>query len=195
MRLSELIESINGVPVYAAKRRSGEKKAAETEITGISDDSRGIGRGEACLALGGGSADGRECAAKAARKGAAAIVAETPVDLSGTENPPPQILVKDAREAIALAACAFYGNPAKKMRVAGVTGTNGKTTVTYLLASVFEAAGEKTGIIGTTGIFYGGTRIAPELTTPDPVFLQKTLADMAKQGVTFVAMEVSAHAV
>ena len=195
MRLSELIESINGVPVYAAKRRSGEKKAAETEITGISDDSRYIGRGEAFFALGGGSADGRDFAAEAARKGAAAIVAETPVDLSGTENPPPQILVKDAREAIALAACAFYGNPAKKMRVAGVTGTNGKTTVTYLLASVFEAAGEKTGIIGTTGIFYGGTRIAPELTTPDPVFLQKTLADMAKQGVTFVAMEVSAHAV
>lgn len=114
MRLSELIESINGVPVYAAKRRSGEKKAAETEITGISDDSRYIGRGEAFFALGGGSADGRDFAAEAARKGAAAIVAETPVDLSGTENPPPQILVKDAREAISLAACAFYGNPAKK---------------------------------------------------------------------------------
>ena len=68
MRLSELIESINGVPVYAAKRRSGEKKAAETEITGISDDSRYIGRGEAFFALGGGSADGRDFAAEAARR-------------------------------------------------------------------------------------------------------------------------------
>ena len=69
MRLSELIESINGVPVYAAKRRSGEKKAAETEITGISDDSRYIGRGEAFFALGGGSADGRDFAAEAATQG------------------------------------------------------------------------------------------------------------------------------
>lgn len=195
MRLSELIGCIEGTLVYAARRKSAEKKAAETEITGISGDSRYIKNGEAFFALGGGEKDGRDFAAEAAQKGAAAVVAETPVDLSGIENPPPQVLVKDSRKAISLAACAFYRNPAKNMRVIGVTGTNGKTTITYLLASILEAAGEKTGIIGTTGIFYGGTKIAPELTTPDPVYLQKTLSDMQKNGVTSVAMEVSAHAV
>ena len=190
MKMSELIECVNGTLVYAAKRKSAEKKVAETEIKGLSDDSRHIASGEAFFALGGGEKDGRDFAFEAAEKGAAAIVAETPVDLSGSDFVPPQIIVKNSRKAIALAACAFYGNPAKKMRVIGVTGTNGKTTITYLLASIFEAAGEKTGIIGTTGIFYGGTKIAPELTTPDPVFLQKTLSDMQKNGVTTVVTEV-----
>ena len=195
MKLSELTECLNGTLVYAAKRKNAEKRFHETEIKGLSDDSRHIVSGEVFFALGGGEKDGRDCAFEAAEKGAAAIVAETPVDLSGSDFSPPQIIVKNSRKAIAIAAGAFYGHPAEKMRVIGVTGTNGKTTVTYLLASIFEAAGEKTGIIGTTGIFYGGTKIAPELTTPDPVFLHKTLADMQKNGVNTVLMEVSAHAV
>ena len=195
MKLSELIECVNGTLVYEAKRKNAEKRFNETEIKGLSDDSRHIVSGEVFFALGGGEKDGRDFAFEAAEKGAAAIVAETPVDLSGSDFSPPQIIVKNSRKAIAIAAGAFYGRPAEKMRVVGVTGTNGKTTVTYLLASIFEAAGKKAGIIGTTGIFYGGTKIAPELTTPDPVFLHKTLADMQKNGVDTVLMEVSAHAV
>jgi UDP-N-acetylmuramoyl-L-alanyl-D-glutamate--2,6-diaminopimelate ligase len=106
----------------------------------------------------------------------------------------PQILVDDCREAMALIAAAFYGNPSRRLRIVGITGTNGKTTTSYLLASILRAAGKSVGIIGTLGIFYGRKSIAPELTTPDPIFLQKTLADMVQEGVQYVVMEVSAHA-
>ncbi|MDD6995983.1 MAG: UDP-N-acetylmuramoyl-L-alanyl-D-glutamate--2,6-diaminopimelate ligase [Candidatus Borkfalkiaceae bacterium] len=187
MRLKDLIKCTGGA-LLAGKNDS------EKDITGVSCDGRYVKRGEAFFCLTGGNLDGRQFAAQAAERGAGAIVTPTPLTLADTFAAPPQIVVSDTRKAFALAAGAYYGNPAEKMRVAGVTGTNGKTTVTYLLSSIFDCAGKTSGVIGTTGIFYAGRKIDPALTTPDPAFLHKVFYDMKKTGVTDVCMEVSAHA-
>ena len=188
MRLKDLIECTGGTLL------TGEN-AEERKITGVSCDGRYVKKGEAFFCLTGGTLDGRLFAAQAAERGAGAIVTPSPLSFSTLFTAaPPQILVADTRKAFALAAGAFYGNPAAKMRTVGVTGTNGKTTVTYLLSSVFDCAGESSGVIGTTGIFYAGRKIDPALTTPDPAFLHKVLYDMQKAGITSVCMEVSAHA-
>lgn len=92
-------------------------------------------------------------------------------------------------------ARAFYGNPAAKMKMIGITGTNGKTTTAHMLASILNKAGKNCALIGTLGVFYANREIAPALTTPDPIFLHKTFADMVECGVEYVVMEVSAHAV
>lgn len=188
MRLKDLIKCTGGTLL------TGENNLEEI-ITGVSCDGRYIKKGEAFFCLTGGNLDGRQFAAQAVERGAAAIV--TPSPLSFTDNyfaTPPQVVVSDTRKALALAAGAFYGNPAEKMQIIGVTGTNGKTTVTYLLSSILDCAGKTSGIIGTTGIFYAGRIIDPALTTPDPAFLHKIFYDMQKLGVTHVCMEVSAHA-
>lgn len=188
MRLKDLIECTGGTLL------TGEN-AEERKITGVSCDGRFVKAGEAFFCLTGGNLDGRQFAVQAAERGAGAIVTPTPLCLANYSfDAPPQIIVSDTRKAFALAAGAFYGNPAEKMQMIGVTGTNGKTTVTYLLSSIFDCAGERSGVIGTTGIFYAGKKIDPALTTPDPGFLHKVLYDMQKSGVTRVCMEVSAHA-
>lgn len=106
-----------------------------------------------------------------------------------------QIIVSDGRAAITAAARAFYGYADKKLKIVGITGTNGKTTTSYMLASIFEAAGRKAGIIGTLGVSYADKFISPELTTPDPIYLHSVFADMVKCGIEYVFMEVSAHAI
>ena len=158
-------------------------------VEGLSDDSRYVREGDLFFCRVGEHYDTHTFAEEAKRRGAVALVCEreVAVDL-------PQILVDDCREGMALMAAAFYGNPSKRLRIIGITGTNGKTTTSYLLASILRAAGKSVGVIGTLGIYYGRKSIAPELTTPDPIFLQKTLADMVQEGVEYAVMEVSAHA-
>ena len=158
-------------------------------VEGLSDDSRYVREGDLFFCRMGEHYDTHTFAEDAKRRGAVALVCEreVAVDL-------PQILVDDCREGMALMAAAFYGNPSKRLRIIGITGTNGKTTTSYLLASILRATGKSVGVIGTLGIYYGRKSIAPELTTPDPIFLQKTLADMVQEGVEYAVMEVSAHA-
>ena len=158
-------------------------------VEGLSDDSRYVRKGDLFFCRVGANYDTHDFAEEAKRRGAVALVCEREVPIAL-----PQILVDDCREAMALMASAFYGNPSSRLRIVGITGTNGKTTTSYLLASILRAAGKSVGIIGTLGIFYGRKSIAPELTTPDPIFLQKTLADMVQEGVQYAVMEVSAHA-
>ena len=161
----------------------------EAEIFGIGTDSKHVLRGDLFVCFAGGEHDGHDFAAEALAGGASALVVERelPFDV-------PQLIVKDGRKAVSEAAAALYGHPERKLKVIGVTGTNGKTTTAHMLVSILSRAGKSCGIIGTLGIRYANREIAPELTTPDPAFLYKVLADMAETGVEYAVMEDSAHA-
>lgn len=161
----------------------------DTQIEGLCTDSKKIKSGDLFICYAGYKVDSHRYYKQAEAGGAAAFVCEKRLDTAL-----PQIIVKNGRKAIAQAARAFYGFADEKLKIVGVTGTNGKTTTTYMLKSIFEAAGKSCAIIGTLGIEYCDKSIAPELTTPDPVFLHSVLADMLNCGVEYVFMEVSAHA-
>ena len=153
-------------------------------------DSREAGRGALFFCLTGGKRDGHDYAFEAVAKGAVALVCERKLPLAV-----PQVLVADSRAAMSLMASHFYGDPAKLLKTVTVTGTNGKTTTTYLLKSIFEADGQKCGLIGTMGARIGERAEAASLTTPDPIEFSRLLADMVKAGVRVVAAEASAHAI
>ena len=161
----------------------------DVEISGLCADSRKVKKGDLFFCYKGEKFDSHSCAAQVAAGGAARPVCEKKLGC-----PLPQIIVPDGRAAVAKAARAFYGEADKNLKLVAVTGTNGKTTTTYMLDSIFRAAGKKCAIIGTLGISYAGRFIAPELTTPDPVYLHSVFRDMADCGVEYVFMEVSAHA-
>jgi len=162
----------------------------------ITSDSREVKPGALFVAVRGGSRDGHDFIDEVIGKGARAIIGER--DLGRTLSVP-YTRVSDSRQALAEEASKFYGNPSHSMKMAGVTGTSGKTTVTYLLESILLAEKEnKVGVIGTvnfrtTGT--AGTTVLPSThTTPGPVELQRLLAQMKAEGVTHVVMEVSSHA-
>lgn len=161
----------------------------DMEITGIAIDSARVKKGDLFFCLVGREHDGHTFAADAVSRGAAALVVERRLALDAV-----QIEVDDTRHALALCASAFFGHPSKRLKMIGVTGTNGKTTTTYVIKSIIEAAGHSCGIIGTNAIEYSGVKTDAHLTTPDPVELHSTLRDMADAGVEYVVMEVSAHA-
>lgn len=183
MKLSELLSSLKNYKIYT------DGSFTDVEISGLCADSRIYMEGSLFICIRGERTDSHRYAEEALERGAVAVVTERKLDISGV-----QIVVDDSRLAMSLLSSRFYGNPSKKLKVIGITGTNGKTTCSYMLANVLKSAGKKVGIIGTLGISYDKKRIAPELTTPDPIFLQRTLADMLKLGVEYVVMEVSAHA-
>ena len=178
MRLSVLSEEL-----------SQKKLIGDTEVISLCADSRVVGEGDLFFCLEGARADGHLFAKEALRKGAAAFVCEHELPL-----PAPQMVVPDAREAMARIATAFYGHPERRLKLVGITGTNGKTTTAHLLFHILEAAGKRTGLIGTLGARFREIVIAPELTTPDPFHLFPLLKDMADAGAEYVVMEVSAHA-
>jgi UDP-N-acetylmuramoyl-L-alanyl-D-glutamate--2,6-diaminopimelate ligase len=186
MFLSQLARCVNGARVVCGAKNT---QTAEVEIFGLTDDSRFCRKGDLFFCLTGGKTDPHIYARDAQAAGAAAVVSERelPLDI-------PQIVVPDPRKAMPLMAAEFYARPAEKLKIVGITGTNGKTTVSYMLAAILRRAGKKVAVVGTLGIYYGKTQIAPELTTPDPIFLHKTFADMVKNGVEYVVIEISAHA-
>lgn len=161
---------------------------AETEITDITNDSRAVQAGSMFFCISGSAVDGHKFAASAAEKGAAVVVAEHDVGL------PNQVIVPDTHAAYSSACAAFYGNPADKLRLIGVTGTNGKTTVTYLLKSVLEQLGHKVGLIGTIQNMVGDEVVEARNTTPDAKELHGLFARMVAAGCDSVVMEVSSHA-
>ena len=162
---------------------------AQTEIRALTADSRAKCPGGLFFCIRGGSVDAHNFAPQAIENGCAALVVERELPVAC-----PQVLVSDVRAAMTRIASAFNGHPERKMRLIGITGTKGKTTTTYLLKGILEAAGIRFGLIGTTGCFAGNTKLPSHLTTPDPIEMFEILRIMAAAGVEVVCMEVSAHA-
>jgi len=165
----------------------------DREVRDIANDSRKVKPGFLFVAVRGFHSDGHQFISQAIQQGATAIVAEK------QEGPPVPadtslILVDDSRRALALLANAFFGQPSRRLKLIGITGTNGKTTTTYLLKSILEAAGHTAGLIGTIDYRVGDTVYPAPNTTPEALELQRLLSDMAGLGADHCVMEVSSHA-
>jgi UDP-N-acetylmuramoyl-L-alanyl-D-glutamate--2,6-diaminopimelate ligase len=190
MRLSELVAALP----YA--HRPLDRIAPDPEddpvIRGIAYDSRGVAPGDLFFALRGGVADGHDHLPEALELGAAAVAVEAlpeGLDLRGR----PAVLLRDTRRALAPVSASFFGRPSSELTLVGVTGTNGKTSVTYLLESMLLRAGRRVGLIGTVEIRYPGEHRRSLNTTPESFDLQRTLRAMRTRNVDVVVMEVSSH--
>jgi UDP-N-acetylmuramoyl-L-alanyl-D-glutamate--2,6-diaminopimelate ligase len=184
MRLEQLSAGLAAGP--GSQPPDGER---DVEITGLAYDSRQVSPGDLFFCVGGFRSDGHDFAAQAVLAGAAALVVERPLDLGV-----PELQVASAREAMAPLAARFYGYPARELRVVGVTGTNGKTTSSYLIRALLEAGGEQCGLLGTVKSVIGARERAVERTTPEAIDLQADLRMMLEGGDRACAMEVSSHA-
>ena len=186
MYLKELIKSLTF--------HSEIKLPVDFLVKGLSCDSRQTGADFVFVAVKGNKADGSEFIAEAVRNGARAVVVKSHVTCHKSQEDVVFIEVEDDRKALAQLACAFYGNPSEKLKTVGVTGTNGKTTITYLIEAILKNCGEVPGVIGTVNHRFQD-KVFPSLnTTPGPLELQSMLRDMLNSGVTYSVMEVSSHA-
>lgn len=180
MKLANLIDGIQ------IKEIIGD---VSINISDVKIDSFAVTENDLFICLNGNNFDGHDFIKQAINYGATAVITERKLPISIT-----QVVVENSRIAMSVIAANFYNHPDKKMKLIGVTGTNGKTTTTHIIKKILDVAGVKAGLIGTLGAFYGQTRVEPTLTTPDPLSLYKILNDMYMDGVKVVAMEVSAHA-
>ncbi len=158
------------------------------EIAGMTQDSRAVEPGFLFAAVEGARADGARFVGEAVAAGAAAVLARQPVSQSV-----PCIIVPDPRGALGPAAAACYGDPTRRLRLVGVTGTNGKTTVTYLVEAALVAAGHHPGVMGTVEYRFGETRWSAVHTTPEAPVIQSVVRRMADLGATHLVLEVSSH--
>ena len=182
MQLCEMIEKIPACQVAGPQTQI---------ITGLFYDSRQVIKGGGFFALRGAKSDGHFFVEDAIGRGAVVVFAEKPLVLPEGVT---LVLVENARQAMALAAHAFYGDPTSDIPVVGVTGTNGKTTVTYLVEAVLRAAGKKPAVFGTVNYRYGKAELPSSHTTPESVDFLRTLADFRSQGADALVLEVSSHA-
>ncbi len=180
MKLRELLQGINIQSVHAD---------LDLEAGGVCYDSRTVRPGDVFVAMRGFAADGHRFIPMAAERGAVCAVCEEPPSVEI-----PYVLVDNARRSLALLGASWYGHPADEMTMIGVTGTNGKTTSTYLLKAILERQGAKVGLIGTNQNMIGAEVVETERTTPESFDLQGLLRRMADAGCTHVVMEVSSHA-
>lgn len=180
MLLSEILRDI---PLTQAKTD------LNIDITGVWDDSRRVTPGSLFVAVKGYETDGHRYIASALEKGAAAVLCETEPEGEG-----PWLLCPDTRRGLALASANFFGRPAEKLRMIGVTGTNGKTTVTNLIKECYERlSGKSAGLVGTNRNMIGSRELETERTTPESRELQELFAAMAEAGCAATVMEVSSH--
>ena len=177
-----LQEILNGVDVVSSTA------AMTAEIGELKYDSRAVQPGDVFVAITGYATDGHKYIGKAMEQGAAAVVCERI-----PEGEVPYIQVASSRRALAQMAANYFGHPAKEMKMIGITGTNGKTTTTYLIKTILEAQGCKVGLIGTNQNMIGEEIIPTERTTPESFELQQLFRQMADAGCTHVLMEVSSH--
>jgi UDP-N-acetylmuramoyl-L-alanyl-D-glutamate--2,6-diaminopimelate ligase len=165
--------------------------ALDVACTGVAYDSRRVDPGAVFVALSGQKADGAMFAPQAIASGAAAVVAERAAESAAGV---PWVVVADARLALALLAAEFAGHPSRRMKVVGITGTNGKTTTSYVIQSIFEAAGIRCGLMGTVTYRIGDREIAATRTTPEAPEVQGFMRQMLDAGCGACVMEVSSHA-
>lgn len=184
MKLNELIQ-------YAAPKQV--KGNADINITSIEIDSRQAKQGTAFIAMRGTQVDGHNFIAKAIELGATAIICETlPNELAEGVC---YVQYDNTEDVVGTLATHFYGNPTSKMKLVGVTGTNGKTTIATLLYNMFRKLGYKCGLCSTVCNYIDGKAIPTECTTPDPITLNRLLGQMADEGCDYAFMEVSSHSV
>jgi len=182
MQLKEISRAIGPLRVEGSLER---------EITGITCDSRQVMPGMVFVAVPGSHVDGHDFIPNAIDRGAAAVVCERNGFISPRAT---KLKVADVRQALARAAAAYYGYPARRLKVIGVTGTNGKTTVAFLVRHLLEATGTKTGLIGTIRYEIGDRVVPAQRTTPEALDLQRFMAHMVNAGCRACVMEVSSHA-
>lgn len=170
-----------------------QSQALETEVTGIFFDARQVQQGSVFVAIKGTQADGHKYIGDAIKAGAIALVVEdktsVPEDYQGHVTVAP-----DSRQMLDLLAARFYDYPSQKLFCFGVTGTNGKTSITYLLEHILNARNKTAGVIGTVNHRVGHKTWENQGTTPDPVTLQSRLNDFVKEGAIAAALEVTSHA-
>ena len=181
MNLKKLLKNVDVIKIIGDDN---------VDITDIKFNSNEVVKNSLYICLKGVNYDGHDFVVQAEKYGAKAIVCTKELETNLC-----QIIVKDARVALSIISSEFFDNCHKKMKIIGVTGTNGKTTTTHLITSILANNGVKCGLIGTIGVFYSGKFIEPSLTTPDPIILHKIFKDMYDSGVEVVVMEVSAHAI
>jgi UDP-N-acetylmuramoyl-L-alanyl-D-glutamate--2,6-diaminopimelate ligase len=180
----KLIELLKGLD-YTVNRGS-----TDLAINKVEYDSRKIEAGDVFVCIEGFSVDGHKYAEAAVQKGATAVVCQKKVEVP--ENCT-IITVEDSRKALALISANSYGKPAAQLKLIGITGTNGKTTSTYMMKSILEEAGYKVGIIGTIANYIGDRKIPADRTTPESLELHEMFKDMVEEGVQYCVMEVSSH--
>jgi UDP-N-acetylmuramoyl-L-alanyl-D-glutamate--2,6-diaminopimelate ligase len=161
---------------------------APTDVADLAYDARSVGPGTLFFCVPGARADGHDFAAEAVERGAVALVVERPLELRM-----PQLVVPSSRAAMAVVADEFFGRPTEELLVAGITGTNGKTTTTFLLWSIFEAAGMRPGLMGTIESRVGGEARSAVRTTPEAIDLQRTFHAMLDAGDRSCVMEATSH--
>ena len=177
MKISEVLQGIKTYDIYEDK-----------EVKFITDDSRKVTEGSIFVCIKGNRFDGHEMAAQMLEKGAVCVVCERNL---GLEN---QIVVENTRKAISLMCANFFGRPSEKLKLIGITGTNGKTTTAFLIKNMLEKIGCKTGLIGTVKNMAGDKEYPAALTTPESFELHSLFNEMVKEGCEYCVMEVSSQA-
>lgn len=167
------------------------KGSLDKDISGVAFDSRHVSKGYLFVAIKGFKSDGHDYIEEAIKRGAIAVILESDVDIK--ENDVTIIKLLNSRDILSKVSANFYEHPSKSMDMIGVTGTNGKTTITYLIKSIFENSGKKMGIVGTMGSIIDGVHIKTDNTTPESTIIQKILRDMVNMNVESCAMEASSH--
>jgi UDP-N-acetylmuramoyl-L-alanyl-D-glutamate--2,6-diaminopimelate ligase/murE/murF fusion protein len=183
VRLAQLIATLTPTAVTGLQ-------GPGPEVIALHYRSQEVQPGGVFVAMRGVTQDGHDFVEDAWRRGAAAVVVERPVPAAGTV-----VTVADTRRALAELAASFYGHPSERLTVIAVTGTNGKTTTTYLVEGILAQAGLPTGVIGTINYRYSGRSCSSPVTTPESLDLQRILAEMCAAGVSHVVLEASSHAI
>lgn len=181
MKITDIANIIKGATEHNTK---------ESTIKGVTEDSRKVKEGFAFVAISGTNEDGNKYVTDAINRGASVIVSESNFPTLSS----PQIVVPNAREALAIICSAFYNHPEEKLVAVGITGTNGKTTTSYLLKSILEHAGNRVGLVGTIRHEIGERMIPAQMTTPSASEIYEYLAQMVSADLTHVVLETSSHA-
>ena len=188
MKLKEILVGIEGLKV---------KGDLDLEITNLDKDSRNIKENGLFVAIKGFDTDGHEYVDTAINSGAKAVILEEGVTAEFVKKIPANVTIvvaKDTRYALAICSCNFYGNPSRKFKLIGITGTKGKTTTSFMTKAILEKAGMKVGLIGTIATYIGDKKLEDsDRTTPESNKLQSIFAQMAEEGCQAVVMEVSSQ--
>ena len=181
MKLNQLLERLEYETIQGSD---------QTEITTLINDSRQVQQGSVFVCISGAVSDGHRFAREVAEKGASALIVEKEVDVPRHVT---VIRMKDTRYGLALMSAAYFGYPAEKLKIIGITGTKGKTTTTYMIKSILEDVGHKVGLIGTIEAVIGEKKIPAANTTPESYTIHQYFAEMVEAGCDSVVMEVSSQ--